>query len=62
MGMLMRRHHNPVVEEPVPEVKVEEELPFTDPEEPVEPVKEPVKKPTARKTPVPAKSRRRTGK
>ena len=61
MGMLMRRHHKPVVEEPVPEV-AEEEIPFTEPEEPTEPVKEPVKKQTARKAPAPATRRRRTGK
>ena len=61
MGMLMRRHRKVAVEEPIPEVKAEE-IPFTEPEEPTEPVKEPVKKPTPRKTPAPATRRRRTGK
>lgn len=60
MGMLMRRHHKPVVEEPIPDVKAEE-IPFTEPEEPI-PEKEPVKKPTTRKPTPSATRRRRTGK
>lgn len=61
MGMLI--HHTWLNQQkqddaPVEEAKVEEEIPFTDPEEPVE---EPVKK-TVKKTATPTRRRKSSGK